>query len=334
MSVLDEIIKRAMAVKAHIVLPEGEDERVAAAGLLAQRQGIARITLLGNPERVNAALQSLGAAQADSPSVMDPLSSDLTEPLAIAFRSLRHARRADMDKALAVARSPLGFAALMVRQGLADGTLGGAVATTADTIRTAAQIIERAPHAKLISSFFLMLLSGAPERAAAFADCALVADPSAERLACIACDSARSFERLTGRQPKVAMLSFSSHGSANHPMAAKVAEATRLARLIAPELLIEGEVQFDAAFVPAVSGKKLTNPVLSGDANVFVFPNLDAGNIGYKIAERIGGARAIGPILQGLTKPANDLSRGAGEEDIFNMIAVTSAQCAVKTKQD
>lgn len=330
MSVLDEIHKRAKAISAHIVLPEGEDARVAAAGLRAQRQGIARITLLGNPERVNAALQASGAAQADLPSVIDPLSSDLTEGFATAFRGLRHARRADMDKARAVARTPLGFAALMVRQGMADGTLGGAVATTADTIRTAAQIIERAPDAKLISSFFLMLLNspGAEtERAVAFADCALVADPSAERLASIACGTARSFERLTGQQPKVAMLSFSTHGSASHPMAAKVAEATRLARLSAPELLIEGEVQFDAAFIPEVARRKLTDPVLDGDANVFVFPSLDAGNIGYKIAERIGGAKAIGPILQGLTKPANDLSRGAGMEDILNMIAVTGAQC-------
>jgi phosphate acetyltransferase len=328
-SVLADIARRAKLVRAHLVLPEGEDPRVAAAAIRAQAEGIARITLLGNADKVTTAMRAAGAKEADFLPVIDPLTSSKQEEFARTFHGLPHGRRGDMAKAVAMARSNLGFAALMVHLGEADGTLGGALATTADTIRTAVQIIGRAPGAKLVSSFFLMLLPdalGDMRRAVVFADCALVVDPSAERLAAIARDSARSFTGLTGTRAKVAMLSFSSHGSATHPMALKVAEATGIARLADPELLIEGEVQFDAAFAPEVARKKLTNPVLDGDANVFVFPNLDAGNIGYKIAQRIGGAQAVGPILQGLAKPANDLSRGASEADIFNMIAVTGLQ--------
>jgi phosphate acetyltransferase len=330
MKPLDRILEAARSAPRHIVLAEGEDPRVVEAAVRAVRDGIAVITLVGNRAIVEQRLAAAGARPGDV-RVEDPASSVLTARLAAAYHDLRKNKGVDATAAAEAMRSPLIFAAMMVREGEADGTVGGAVATTADTVRAALQTIGRAPDVGLVSSFFLMMLCEphhVKKGAFVFADCGLVVDPDAAGLADIAVMSARSFEALAGKPAKVAMLSFSTAGSAAHERVSKVVEATRLAHAAAPGLVIDGELQFDTAFVEAVSTAKAPNSALHGEANVFVFPNLDAANIGYKIAQRIGGATAIGPILQGLAKPANDLSRGCNADDVFHMIAVTVVQAA------
>lgn len=227
---------------------------------------------------------------------------------------------------------PLAFAAMMVRRGDADGTVGGAVATTADTVRAALQIIGRAPGVKTVSSFFLMAFDAdrhGRDDAVVFADCGLVVAPNPDELAEIAISSADSFAALTGDAPRVALLSFSTKGSARHARVDAVSEALDKARAIRPDLAIDGELQMDAALLPAVGAKKAPGSDVAGRANVFVFPNLEAGNIAYKTAERIGGVTAIGPMLQGLGRAANDLSRGCSADDVFHMIGVTSVQAGM-----
>ena len=219
---------------------------------------------------------------------------------------------------------------MMVREGDADGTVGGAVETTSNVVRTALQIIGKAKGVDTVSSYFLMLIEGG-SRPVIFADCGLVLQPTSEELASIAIASSQSLTALTGLAPKVAMLSFSTKGSvpqSAHESLGRIAEAVDLVKERAPDLPIDGELQFDAAIVPEVGAKKAPGSDVAGAANVFVFPSLSAGNIGYKIAQRIGGATALGPILQGLAKPANDLSRGCSAEDVFQMIAITGAQAA------
>jgi len=330
MKPLDRILEAAKAAPRHIVLAEGEDPRIVEGAVRASRAGIARITLVGDRRAVEARLAAAGADPGEI-RIEDPAASPLTPAFAAAYHALRRNKGVDEAAAGAAVRSPLVFAAMMVREGEADGTVGGAVATTADTVRAALQVIGRAPDAGLVSSFFLMMLCAShhvKKGAFVFADCGLVVDPDAAGLADIAIMSARSYEALAGKPPKVAMLSFSTAGSAAHERVSKVVEATRLAHAAAPDLVIDGELQFDTAFVEAVSAAKAPQSALHGEANVFVFPNLDAANIGYKIAQRIGGATAIGPILQGLAKPANDLSRGCNADDVFHMIAVTVVQAA------
>ncbi|MCA0274516.1 MAG: phosphate acetyltransferase [Proteobacteria bacterium] len=328
MKPLDRIIEAAKKAPKRIVLAEGEDPRIVAAAVRAQAAGLAQIILIGNSSVIERRVAEAGASPAAF-QTEDPEVSSLTPRLIGAFHQLRRAKGIDELAARDALRSPLVFAAMMVREGLADGTVGGAVATTADTVRAALQCIGRAPGVGLVSSFFLMMLCQphhVKKGAFVFADCGLVVDPDATGLADIARMSARSYEALAGATAKVAMLSFSTNGSAAHERVSKVIEATRLVHASAPDLVIDGELQFDTAFVEAVSAAKAPNSALHGEANVFVFPNLDAANIGYKIAQRIGGADAIGPILQGLAKPANDLSRGCTADDAYHMIAVTVVQ--------
>ncbi|WP_315918623.1 phosphate acetyltransferase [Mesorhizobium sp. SP-1A] len=328
MQPLDRILEAARARPKHIVMSEGEDPRIVEGSLRAVRDGLARVTLLGETEAVKARLAELGA-DAAAVEIVDPSCSPMIASYAAAFYEMRRSKGISAVAAHDVAVSPLGFAALMVRLGHADGTVGGAVATTADTVRAALQIIGRAPGSNIVSSFFLMMLNQPHHQKKGvfvFADCGLVVEPSAAELADIALASARSYETLTGNRARVAMLSFSTAGSARHERVSKVEEATRLARQAAPDLLIDGELQFDAAFVESVNRAKAPDSVTRGDANVFIFPNLEAGNIGYKIAQRIGGAVAVGPVLQGLARPANDLSRGCSADDVYHMIALTVVQ--------
>lgn len=330
-SVLDDLQARAAAHPAHIVLSEGHDPRIVAAAVQAVASGIASITLVGETAAVTAALAAEGAAPSARLKIADPALSPLTAQVAQAYFDLRRHKGVSRDMAASQAHDPLIFAAGLVRLGAADGTIGGAISTTSDTVRAALQIIGKASDAPLVSSFFLMAApDGHPSERSAmiFSDCGLVIDPSVTELAAIAAQSASSCAALLATTPKVAMLSFSTKGSARHSAVTKVTDATEQVRKNNPDLAVDGELQFDAAFVPSVGASKAAGSVVAGHANVMIFPNLDAGNIGYKIAQRLGGFTAIGPVLQGLAKPANDLSRGCTATDVLHMIAVTVLQSA------
>ncbi len=326
MTGIDDIIAASKAARPRIVLAEGEDTRVAEAAVRAQKDGLAEMIIVGD----RAKIASLGIGGIDQVEIADPATSDRLGAYSAAFHELRKHKGVDEAAARKAMLSPLGYAAMMVRQGDADGTIGGAVATTGETVRTALQIVGMAPGNKIVSSFFLMLLAAPYNRPVVFADCGLVIEPNSEELAEIAIASSASFAALTGQTPKAAMLSFSTKGSARAPSIDRTTEALGLVRAKAPDLAIDGELQFDAAFVPDVASRKAPGSPIEGAANVFIFPNLDAGNIGYKIAQRLGGATALGPILQGLAKPANDLSRGCSADDVYQMIAVTGAQAAAQ----
>ena len=331
MSVLDDLQSRATAHPAHIVLSEGDDPRIVAAAVRAIDANLGRITLVGDTATVTQQLAAIGAAPSDTLQIADPATSPLTRDVADTYFQLRQHKGVTEQIAAEQARDPLIFAAMLVRLGHADGTVGGAVATTSDTVRAALQIIGKAADAPLVSSFFLMALpAGHPSGRGAmiFSDCGLVIDPSAPDLAAIAAQSAASCSALIAQTPKVAMLSFSTKGSARHGAVTKVTEALALLHSAHPDIMADGELQFDAAFVPDVGASKAMGSDVAGHANVMIFPNLDAGNIGYKIAQRIGGCTAIGPVLQGLAKPANDLSRGCTADDVLHMIAVTTLQAA------
>jgi phosphate acetyltransferase len=332
MTVLQDLRDRAASRPAHIVLSEGHDPRIVAGAVQAVKSGIATITLVGPQDTVTMLLGDADATGLIGISVQDPATSALTAEFAQTYFDLRKHKGVSEDVAALQARDPLVFAAMMVRNGHADGTVGGAVATTSDTVRAALQVIGKAKNAALVSSFFLMALppnhpSG--RGAMVFGDCGLVIDPTSEELAAIAVASAASCQQLLGDAAKVALLSFSTMGSARHSAVTKVSDAVKILHDDHPTLDADGELQFDAAFVPEVGASKAPGSRTAGHANVMIFPNLDAGNIGYKIAQRIGGAQAIGPVLQGLSKPANDLSRGCDADDVLNMIAVTVLQAAV-----
>lgn len=331
MKPLETLLKNAARTNLRIVLSEGSDPRAVTAGYQAVSQGIARIGLVGSTAAIQAEFAAQGLEILDGIELHDPATSPLRDDLAELYHSLRKHKGVTPEDAQTAVDLPHIFAALLVKSGHADGTVGGAIATTADIVRAAIQIIGTKPDTKLVSSFFLMLFCKEHhdrKGAMIFADSGLVVDPSADEMAQIALSSANSFERLIGETPRVAMLSFSTRGSAEHDAVSKVVTATQTARTRAPDLIIDGELQFDAAFVPDVAARKAEDSPLHGNANIFIFPNLESGNIAYKIAQRMGGAEAIGPILQGLAKPANDLSRGCSSEDILHMIAVTAAQAS------
>lgn len=312
--------------RAVIAMSEGSDPRVIEAARAVQSAGLVDIILVGAQQEVETALAKAGGG--DLP-IHDPDNSPLHDELAAAYLELRARKGADAATADKAVRDPLTYAALLVRQGHADGTIGGAVAPTPDVVRAALQMIGKADGAPLVSSFFLMYPGDpAPEhaRVMVYSDCGLEPNPDAPKLAAIAEQAAASFSALVKDTPKVAMLSFSTKGSAKHPDVEKVIEATEQLKAKRPDLAVDGELQFDAAFVPSVAASKASGSGVAGAANVMIFPDLDAGNIAYKMTQRLGGFAAIGPILQGLAKPANDLSRGCSAEDVKELIAVTALQ--------
>ncbi|PSL18676.1 phosphate acetyltransferase [Shimia abyssi] len=332
MKPLRQILGAASGSDKIIALSEGDDPRVVEAALLARTENVAKILLVGDTATITAHLKDHGLTPKDVSGgidIHDPARDPLTAELSVALLARRAHKGMTPDMARHQIQNRLTFAAMLVQQGYADGTVGGAVETTSDTVRTALQIIGKAHGCDLVSSFFLMLYCAehhTVKGAHIFADCGLVVDPDATEMAEIARASAASYQALIGEAARVAMLSFSTAGSAEHPKVSKVVQATQMVRAADPDMIIDGEIQFDAAFVPEVAASKASSSELRGAANVFVFPSLNAGNLGYKIAQRIGGATAIGPVLQGLAKPANDLSRGCNAEDILHMIAVTVAQ--------
>lgn len=328
MKALHRIIEQAQAAPRKIVLCEGDDPRVLQAAARASQEGIADITLIGDHAKIRALSSELGINLSQI-ELLDPANSEYTADFAQELFSLRQAKGMTLDQAATSVLDPLCYANLMVRLGYADGSVAGAVRTTADVVRNAIQIIGVQPAFKLVSSFFLMMLCEpfhSLKGGLIFSDCALVVDPSADELSEIAMAAADSARQLLMEEPRVAMLSFSTSGSAHHASVDKVVAASKRVKELRPELAIDGDVQLDAALVAEISQRKVKGSIVKGKANVLIFPNLDAGNIGYKMAERVGGAVAIGPLLQGLKKPANDLSRGCSVEDIFNVIAVTVVQ--------
>ena len=313
-----------------IVLPEGTEEHNLKAADMIIADGLAKIILLGNPEEVNAKAKALGLANIGNATIIDPTDNTNIDKYAPLFFELRKSKGISMDDARRYTANELYFGCLMVKAGDADGMVSGAIHTTGDVLRAAFQVIKTRPGSNTVSGAFILLL---PEDSPygenglmVFADCAVVPDPDAAQLAQIAVCTAETAREIAGIDPHVAILSFSTKGSAKHERVDKVIEATRIAREMAPSLHLDGELQTDAAIVPEVAKLKAPHSDVAGKANVLIFPSLEVGNIAYKLVQRLAGAEAVGPLLQGLAAPVSDLSRGCSAEDIYKTIIMTASQ--------
>ncbi len=312
-----------------IVLPEGEEPRMIKAAETIINEGFASLILLGREENIKSKAQELGIDLPNKIEIINPKDSGKLKEYAESYYQLRKNKGVSLDEAYQLLENPLYFGALMVYHDDADGLVAGSINSTGDVFRPALQTIKTAPGINIVSSSFIMVVPDCPygeKGIMVFADCAINPEPNAEQLADVAIASAATAKALVGFEPKVAMLSFSTKGSAKHPLGDKVIEATKIAKEKKPELLIDGELQADAALIPSIGERKAPNSKIAGEANVLIFPDLHSGNIAYKLIERLAKAEAIGPISQGMRKPVNALSRGCNAEDIVNVVAITVLQ--------
>ncbi len=328
MELMKNIWEAAQRDRKRIVLPEGEEERNLVASQKIKESGLADVTLVGNLEVIKRKATDL-KVNLDGINIVDPETSDKINSYVQEFYEMRKNKGMTIEKAEKIVRDPLYYGTMMVKLGDADGMVSGAIHTTGDLLRPGLQIIKTAPGVSVVSSFFIMVVPGSEygdEGMLLFSDCAVNPNPTAEQLASIAIATAETAKNLFGMSPKVAMLSFSTMGSADHELVDKVRKATELAKELRPDLSIDGEMQLDAAIVSKVAKQKAPNSEVAGNANVLIFPDLQAGNIGYKLVQRFAKAEAIGPVCQGFAKPINDLSRGCSAEDIVNVVAITAVQ--------
>lgn len=329
MGFIDEIKNKARQNKKTIVLPETEDKRTLQAAEVALKEGIANVVLVGDSEKVSKDAQALGVDLTGA-TVVNPNNSDKLQSYIELLVELRKAKGMTPEKAKELLTTDfLYYGVTMVKAGDADGMVAGASHATADVLRPSLQILKTAPGTKLVSAFFLMVVPNCEygdNGTFIFGDSGLNQNPTAEELAAIAASSAKSFQNLVGKEAVVAMLSHSTKGSAKHADVDKMVEATRIAKENNPEIKIDGELQLDAAIVPSIGSSKAPGSDVAGKANVLIFPDLDAGNIGYKLVQRLAKAEAYGPLTQGIAKPVNDLSRGCSFEDIVGVVAITAVQ--------
>ena len=322
MDIIEKFRLLAKSNKKTIVLPEGEEERIVQAAVFLEGNELVKPILLGHPEKINQIFARLNLNQ-EKIEIINPEFSPYYEEWTEKYYELRKHKGISKTDAAQALKNNLIFGAFLVREGIADGAVAGSINTTGDVLRAAIQVIGLADNVSVVSSSFIMALKDG--KTLTFADCAVIPDPNAEQLASIAISSANTHEKLVKESPKVAMLSFSTKGSAKHKKVEKVLNAINMIKHKMPDLNVDGELQFDAAYLESVGKRKAPGSEVAGKANVYIFPDLDAGNIGYKIAQRIGEAEAIGPIIQGLKKPYNDLSRGCNVDDIINVACI----CAI-----
>ena len=326
MSLMDAIKQKAKADVKTVVLPKGEETRTVHAAEIIAKEKIANVILLGNEAKIKEAGKGLDLSGV---TIIDPETSPKLAEYAQQFYEMRKAKGMTEEKALATCKDTLYYAVMMIKNGAADGMVSGAIHSTGDTLRPALQVIKTAPGIKIVSSCFIMEVPNkqyGDDGVMIFADCAININPDAEELAAIAAASAATAKSLAGIDPRIAMLSFSTKGSAKHELVDKVAQATEILKKNEPDLLVDGELQADAALVESVGQLKSPGSPVAGKANVLIFPDIQAGNIGYKLVQRLGGAEAIGPVCQGMARPVNDLSRGCSVEDIVSVVAVTAVQ--------
>ncbi|MEG0948769.1 MAG: phosphate acetyltransferase [Bacteroidales bacterium] len=329
MDLMNQIIARAQGNKQRIVLAEGTEERTMRAADKLIADGVADIILIGNPAEITAFAEANGLVNLPKATMVDPINNEKKETYANLLFELRKSKGMTIEQAQKLAENPLFLACLMIKNGDADGEVAGAANTTGDVLRPAFQIVKTAPGISVVSGAFLMFMpnkSFGDNGIMVFADCAVLPNPNAQELAQIAVSTARTTRAIAGIEPRVAMLSFSTKGSAKHEMVDKVVEATKLAQEMEPTMQIDGELQADAAIVEAVAASKAPGSPVAGKANVLVFPTLEVGNIAYKLVQRLAGAEAVGPILQGIAAPINDLSRGCSVDDIYKLVAITANQ--------
>jgi phosphate acetyltransferase len=330
---MQDIIERAKTAKQRIVLPEGTEKRTLYAADRLIADGVAHLILVGNPSEIKTLSRQYQLQYIDEATVIDPVDHEKKTAYARLLADLRKSKGMTMEEAEKLVENPLYLGCLMIKNGDADGEIAGAQNTTGDVLRPALQIIKTLPGISVVSGAFLMFVqdrSYGKNGILVFADCAVMPNPNAKELAEIAVTTARTTQTIVGVEPRVALLSFSTKGSARHELADKVIEATRIAKEMAPDLSIDGELQADAALVPSVGVSKAPGSRVAGRANVLVFPNLECGNIAYKLVQRLGRAEAVGPILQGMAAPVNDLSRGCSVDDIYKMVAICANQAINK----